>query len=147
MHSNEKNDHLSLLKPLFIDSFFSLSLSLFHKYEKVEYSARGSLSLWLSNFNLHRPPRQRNERRNLRFFSVWWKSLCLYVTKEDKSPHIWGKYTLSEILEEAKAAKSQRKPTHGPKAGEGKTTLGQNRGVREFPRFKERSRNSRPLFI
>ncbi|KAA0034872.1 cyclic pyranopterin monophosphate synthase accessory protein [Cucumis melo var. makuwa] len=89
-----------------------------YHYEKVEYSARGSLSLWLSNFNLHRPPRQRNERRNLRFFSVWWKSLCLYVTKEDKSPHIWGKYTLSEILEEAKAAKSQRKPTHGPKAGE-----------------------------
>jgi len=36
------------------------------------------------------------------------------VSKKDKNPYVWGKFPLSEILAEAKAAKSQRKTKTAP---------------------------------
>jgi len=41
-----------------------------------------------------------------------------------RNPYVWGKFPLSEILAEAKAAKNENHlEIHGPKAGEGKTHI------------------------
>ncbi|TYK18921.1 hypothetical protein E5676_scaffold79624G00020 [Cucumis melo var. makuwa] len=32
-----------------------------------------------------------------------WGTLCAYVSKENQSPYVWGKYELSQILDEANA--------------------------------------------
>jgi len=47
-------------------------------------------------------------------FQKGWGTLCGYVSKKDKNPYVWGKFPLSEILAEAKAAKSQRKTKTAP---------------------------------
>jgi len=54
-------------------------------------------------------------------FHKTWKSLCAYITKQDKAPYVWGKFTINQVLAEAKAArdhKSTRKIT--PETGEDK---------------------------
>ena len=38
-----------------------------------------------------------------------WGPVCAYVTKEDKSPLIWGEYNLEQVLELAEAFRARRK--------------------------------------
>jgi len=44
-------------------------------------------------------------------FHKAWGSICAYVTKEDKSPLIWGQYTLEQIKEKADAVRRHRRRT------------------------------------
>ncbi|KAA0046721.1 hypothetical protein E5676_scaffold80748G00030 [Cucumis melo var. makuwa] len=79
-------------------------------------------------FNLSKDREFQNSATNLirSAFSEWegreccvtfhkgWKSLCGYVSKKDKNPYVWGKFPLSEIVQEANL-KSHRKTSTAPR--------------------------------
>ena len=50
----------------------------------------------------------KRERQCFVSFQKAWRTLCGYVTKEDKRPYVWRQVPLNEILLEAKAFQSYK---------------------------------------
>jgi len=50
-------------------------------------------------------PEWQGRQCNVAFHRAW-RTLCAYVTKEDKNPYVWGSFSLEEILQEAGARRS-----------------------------------------
>ena len=45
-------------------------------------------------------------------FHKSWATICAYVTKEDKKPRLWGKYTMDHIREQADIVRRHRRGSH-----------------------------------
>lgn len=42
-------------------------------------------------------------------FQKAWAPMCQYITKEDKTPMVWGQYSLKQVLDAAEANKKHKK--------------------------------------